>query len=431
MYIGPMTYLETLTVRRIIRDAALFGSLVLLALYHALVFLLHREERSFGILALIALVSALRVGIVSERILVLLWPAMPGELMMKLGYLGAFLLLPLIMLYVQTVVSSPALTRPVRYAKWFSWAALALLATTTVRVYDALFSGGLLILIALGTWILIQIVRTTVFADRMTPRVLLLGGGAVIATAVNDYFRELGAIQTPELLSTGILAFIMIQAYFLARRFRQALTSSQEMTAQIQALNQELEEKIDERTRELASANERLEHLSRTDALTGIGNRRHFDVIFASAWDHALASAQPLSVLMIDIDHFKRYNDRYGHVAGDVCLRRIAAAISDHARRSSDQVARWGGEEFVVLLPGAGRPAALAFAEELRQTIQALAIPHQDSPVAPYVTVSIGVAATFPTPHQRIAELISEADVALYEAKKTGRNRVVSARESD
>jgi diguanylate cyclase (GGDEF)-like protein len=166
-----------------------------------------------------------------------------------------------------------------------------------------------------------------------------------------------------------------------------------------------------------------------TDGLTAIGNRRHFDERLLDEWQRANRSGGILSLLLLDVDHFKLYNDRYGHVEGDRCLQRVAAAISERARRCTDVVCRIGGEEFAVLLPNTGQQEATELAQQILQAIDALAIEHSDSPVTNRVTASIGVASCRPRAQNDAATLIKQADDALYERKKRwGRHGVSVAR---
>ena len=160
------------------------------------------------------------------------------------------------------------------------------------------------------------------------------------------------------------------------------------------------------------------------DGLTGVANRRRFDEALANEWRRCRRSTAPLALIMIDIDHFKRYNDRYGHQAGDTCLQAVAASLKSALGRSHDLVARYGGEEFVCLLPEADMDGTLAKAEYLRQSIEKLAIPHADSDTATVVTISLGVAKLTTSENSDPIDLIRLADLALYEAKAQGRNQV-------
>lgn len=175
---------------------------------------------------------------------------------------------------------------------------------------------------------------------------------------------------------------------------------------------------------ELKHARDALERIARMDALTGIANRRAFDEVLSREWRRLARVNQSLGVIMIDVDHFKQFNDTYGHGQGDSCLQRLAHAAAAALQRPADLLARYGGEEFIALLPDTALPGALAVAEAIRAAVQDLKIPHAGSKAAPCVTVSLGVACGIPKGDQAAEGLVETADKQLYAAKSEGRNRV-------
>jgi diguanylate cyclase (GGDEF)-like protein len=183
--------------------------------------------------------------------------------------------------------------------------------------------------------------------------------------------------------------------------------------------------KLAEREEELKIANQHLDELASLDGLSGLANRRGFDREMEREWRHAVDARQPLALMMVDIDHFKLFNDRYGHVAGDTCLRAVGETLSLVTLESAVLVARYGGEEFALLLPGLTIERATALAEEVRCAVEDLAIKHAESSLG-HVTVSIGVEARVPEKFETPAHLIEAADCALYDAKRRGRNNVVA-----
>jgi diguanylate cyclase (GGDEF)-like protein len=158
-----------------------------------------------------------------------------------------------------------------------------------------------------------------------------------------------------------------------------------------------------------------------------VANRRRVEEMLDVEWRRAARTGAPLALLMADIDHFKPYNDAYGHQRGDLCLRQVAEAMAGALQRAGDLLARYGGEEFVAILPAHDLSGAADLAERLRARVEGLAIPTGVSSVSPYITISIGVAITGPGNQARPEELVAAADAALYRAKREGRNRVRTA----
>jgi diguanylate cyclase (GGDEF)-like protein len=194
---------------------------------------------------------------------------------------------------------------------------------------------------------------------------------------------------------------------------------------------------LDEKTAQLQQVNQTLQYLSNIDGLTCVANRRYFNEMLQSEWLRAQrqlaahdpgrrdAPAENISLILLDIDYFKQYNDHYGHIAGDECLRQVAQVIKECLKRGGDMVARFGGEEFVVLLPATTGQGAYVVAENIREQVEALAIKHEYSKVARHITVSLGVASMDEAQDQTSTDMLKRADQALYQAKGRGRNCVV------
>ncbi len=181
---------------------------------------------------------------------------------------------------------------------------------------------------------------------------------------------------------------------------------------------------LQESQQRLAEMNKRLMRLSILDGLTGIPNRRRFDESLGIEWKRAMRNKTPISLILMDIDYFKLYNDHYGHQEGDECLKKVAKTLESLIQRPTDLVSRYGGEEFVALLPETGPDGAKILAERMRQTVEELCIPHQQSKVSECVTLSLGVASVVPERGESAEKLVEMADKALYKAKQSGRNRV-------
>jgi diguanylate cyclase (GGDEF)-like protein len=218
---------------------------------------------------------------------------------------------------------------------------------------------------------------------------------------------------------TGVTAY-RTRIRGLERRRMELTRLVGERTLQLQERSRELEEQ----SHQLEDANQRLERLSLHDGLTGIANRRHFDQVLNREWRRAVREKSALSVILSDVDNFKLYNDHYGHLKGDDCLKAIAEAFAGSLRQPSDLCARYGGEEFAMILPNTEEKGAMVVAEKLRTAVEARRLEHAHSPAADHVTVSVGVATTLPL--DEAADpllLVAAADAALYEAKEQGRNR--------
>ncbi len=238
---------------------------------------------------------------------------------------------------------------------------------------------------------------------------------AVQASWVAEGWIKGGLMGLLALTSAGLL-------FLLQRRQRQSAHDAEaasrllrQKNAELQALNQQLH-----------AQSEQLRALALSDGLTGVANRRRLDEQLQAEWRRCQREGRPLAVLMVDVDHFKGYNDRYGHAAGDACLQVLAAILQAGLTRSHDLVARYGGEEFVCLLPDCDRDGALRKAEALRAAVLAHALPHAASGVAEVVTISVGVAAQQPGEEGTPEALLAQADQALYRAKQQGRNRVAT-----
>jgi diguanylate cyclase (GGDEF)-like protein len=243
---------------------------------------------------------------------------------------------------------------------------------------------------------------------------------------INDYQLKV-ELTRQRLLTTVISALRSFRDIVTIEQQRQdlaiALDRLQVMQQQLQNYSYNLEIKVSQRTAELERANQELHRLAHLDGLTGVANRRCFDDYLQQQWQHLEEQVQPISLLIVDVDYFKAYNDCYGHQAGDDCLQRIAALLRDLAARPQDLVARYGGEEFVILLPNTPIAGACKVAETILNTIRDRQLPHAMSGISASVTVSIGLSWLVPQSETSLKSLIEMADRALYQSKQSGRDR--------
>ncbi|MBL3556267.1 MULTISPECIES: diguanylate cyclase [Marinobacter] len=249
---------------------------------------------------------------------------------------------------------------------------------------------------------------------------------------------KIGLVPTTNLTEIapqiGVAVEVILLSFALAYRInleRQRRIRAQEHTLDVQLkANQTLEARVQARTEELEQANEQLRAVSITDGLTRVANRRRFDEKLEAEWNRALRQGHPLSLVLLDIDYFKRVNDDYGHLAGDDCLVNVARVCAEEIQRSGDLLARYGGEEFSVLLPATPEAGAVSVAERLRRAVAETPVHIDDQADPVNISVSAGVATIIPTPGSRPSDLIARADEALYAAKHAGRNRVMVFRDS-
>lgn len=241
---------------------------------------------------------------------------------------------------------------------------------------------------------------------------------------LTEIFRQLakGRVHTP--IDVNSSKDEIGELTHAAEVFREKNNETRELLHKYQELSEQLEEKVQDRTRALELANSKLESLSNTDGLTGLPNRRYFDETLMHEWSRSQRSKLPLSLIMVDVDFFKRYNDHYGHQAGDDCLKLIAGVLKRCLKRDTDIAARYGGEEFVIILQDTGVRMAMQIAEALRKEVEQIRMPHEESELG-ILTLSLGVAtfdSSQPLPDKE--DLIRLADDALYQSKRHGRNRV-------
>ncbi len=251
------------------------------------------------------------------------------------------------------------------------------------------------------------------------PPQLLMDKPLVIAVG-RDLRTIFSRWQKDALFHSALLLLLAFTSSYGLYRLQRAQRAAERNAASAAAA-------IHKKNSELEALNEQLRSLALVDGLTGVANRRRFDEVIDNEWRRCRRDQVPLALLMIDIDHFKDFNDHYGHQAGDECLKKIARVLKEGFGRGTDLVARYGGEEFVGLMPETDLAGAEAKAELLRASVEGLNIPHQHSTAAACVTISIGVTSSMPGDDNVSHSLITEADEGLYCAKHRGRNRVCTA----
>ena len=267
--------------------------------------------------------------------------------------------------------------------------------------------------------------------------ILLIGVGAAAIPMLGVFQSVMIGFQVPSTIpfvfyvaivlgDRGILLIVMFGLYLIAimvsvRRMGDSLSES----LSLQYKNTQMVSTLAESNQELQFANEKLETLTLEDSLTELHNRRYFEMQLESEWKRETREQKVLTLMVIDIDYFKLYNDTYGHAEGDVCLKKVAQILQSCLHRPADIIARIGGEEFVVMLPSVDVNGALTLAQQMREQLHAAKLTHATSPLCENVTVSIGIASVVPGDKVTALGLFKAADKALYKAKAKGRNQVL------
>lgn len=407
--LGPAGHADAASRRRTLLEFFVLGGLVTVGLYHLGLATQRPEERSNVLFGATALVLSLRTflagNLQADALMLLLgWEAFTTVL-----YLALFAGVVAFTAYCRSVFPAE-FHRPVLLGTIGLSAVLAVtvvvlptwIYTTTLRPYLLLTAGLVVYTVAVA-------VRAAL--HHRDGAIVFLAGTLLLAAAlIRDATAGSVPTQSNPLLPLGALVFTFFQAVILSNRVTHSINEVEELL------------RVQQR---LIGENESLKDLTYIDALTNIANRRRFNETLEVEWARGIRHGRPLSLLMIDIDYFKPYNDAYGHGQGDICLQRVASILSSGLRRTVDFVARYGGEEFAVILPETDIEGAHSAGEHLRRQIEEAGLTHEHSLVAGVVTISVGAATVVPSTTESPYSLVEQADRALYRAKQHGRNRLV------
>ena len=431
----------------------MFGTIFVMGVYHLGIFSLSTRGTAALYFGLFCLIIGLRTLTTGEIFIHQIWPSISWEMLVKIEYLTFFTGIPIFYLFVRLQFPDELNKRVGHVVVGVSVLFTMLVLLTSVDTYSSSLSYFQPFSLLVMLYVICGLVLAFIRGEEGSTMVLV-GFLSIVVTFMNDMLYVANVIHTGHLISVGLLIFILTQAFLISIRFSKAYATIDLQRTKLERTNtayqteiesrksaeqevlqhkENLEELVEDRTAELQIANKRLEELSRVDGLTGIANRRRLDEELDREWKRMLREKRPLSVVLSDIDHFKLYNDTYGHQGGDECLKSVANAIKDSVNRPGDLTARYGGEEFCLVLPETNGLGAMQIAELVRKNVFELNMEHKSSPMAKVVTLSLGVATLIPDIGSHPSVLLEAADRALYQAKGNGRNRVEQnlAEESD
>lgn len=431
LVLGTPEQIMDATKKNFAFESMLIGSLILSGLYHIVLYMYRKREKVLLLFGIVNLVISLRTLVIGEQVLIEFFERFPWELLVKIEYLTFYSVVPLFTWFLHYLYKEEVSRKYCKFLSILSSLFALLVIVTPAIIYTrSLFLYQAITIITLIY--LIFSLSLALYRKREGSLVVAICAAFYALTVINDILFINGTIVSMNLSSFGLFIFIFSQSYILAKRVTIAFQKVEEYSQELTELNQTLEEKIYERTKslelskqELQRVNAALTEISYQDQLTKLPNRRLFDNVYETEWEKAIHNHTMLSILYIDIDHFKSYNDAYGHEQGDKTLIQVAACLKETLEKYNGTVARMGGEEFIALISSRTSEQMNEIAEECRNAVKELQISHKGSYTSPYVTISIGVATTVPDQNFSPRNLIRRADEALYFAKEEGRNLVI------
>ncbi|MBN2435809.1 MAG: diguanylate cyclase [Spirochaetes bacterium] len=410
-FAGNITAITSLREKGVALKLFSFGGLLMISLYHIVIFFLRSKEKSALWFSMFCFTMALRSLVINEHGLLIFFPSIPWNIHVRITYLAFTLALPVFIMLLRSIfkeeINRFAVSVVTGLATFY---ALMILFASPLVFTEFVVYFQILITVS-SIYGLVALFRAMLH-KREGAAAFLIAFFFYLICIVNDILFHRHIVPTGYIVPFGFYSFVFIQALILAKRYTTAFVI--------------MEELFSEKTK-LEGTALTLRNLSYIDPLTGLANRRRLDEYMSDGFKRAIRAGDAVSVIMIDIDFFKSFNDQNGHVSGDDVLRRVALAIQSCLRRPADLAARYGGEEFALFLPSTGIDGAKAVAENMRTATLELQVPAADDSVEQYVSLSLGCASMKPGPDDDPLQLIRKADQALYRAKEKGRNRVETA----
>lgn len=438
----------------IVNSVLVFGCLIIMGIYHITLFLNRKKDTYTLYFGLGCIAFGTRALMYGENIFIYLFPLFSWEIAHKIVTLSYYLGVPILVMFFHSAFPAYFHDFVIKIIGIVGIAFGILVIFTPARIFTVVNPVYQIWSVLVILYAIVNLIRITVNKEKdgwilMLGSVAFFGGSISEIVFHNIWMKDATIISTSPILrailisdnlsSTGLLIFAVANSLLLARRFTDSLNHEERLTVELAEINTNLDkivsqrtnelvvskEKIEQQKLELEEKNQQLQALSLKDSLTGLWNRRKYDEAINTEWYRGLRYQKPVALIFIDIDYYKRYNDEYGHLKGDEALKEVAQCVQNFFSRSTDIVARYGGEEFIVILSEIEKENAIRIADNLRREIEGLKIPHADSPIGNYITVSIGVTSMIPDRDSSYEDLFTVVDKALYLAKNSGRNQIV------
>ena len=398
----------------------IIGSILVMGIYELFIFFFRKKDKVFLYFGLISIFISLYSILKPPYYFNHFVAKIPWICANRFEIICIYILFILYLFFVRTMYPKEMKKTPVFIGIIISFIAMTVTMIAEPILYQPLLNY-FFILITIFMFYILYVLILAYIRKRPTIFVNLLANLIFFSSVINDVLLYLNWIHSIPFTTIGFFLYVLIQSINLSKEYARKFEEAENLSIDLQQLNESLDDKIKERTEELKQKNDELKKLTLVDGLTGIYNRRYFNEYVGKYFKEAFSSNQHLSLLMIDVDNFKIYNDNKGHIAGDELLIHYSQLVKEMCSGYTF-VARYGGEEFAVVLPSVPLQEATHFAENLRLLIeeQKISSEFDDN----YVTISVGVSSTEHHSFKQKEELIERADKALYESKKNGKNRV-------
>lgn len=415
--------------------AILLGLVVMAGVYHIGLGLLRRKDTSFLYFGAFCLIVALRSLMVDEIFLTKMFPEFPWRLALRMEYICLYIGVPLIATFFRKLFPAEVPAVFIKFIMAVSAFYIIFTVLTPADIYFRILMYYQILTVLATIYALYAIICAAVH-NREGALYALVGYIIFTVAILFDIFGSMFGVAELSSNVVGVAAFTCSFSLVLSKKLSLAFNKTELLAEELVGVNDSLDIKVRERTMELADSNRKLKELnlqlrewSVVDGLTGVYNRRFFEQHLAEQFDRCIAEGLSLAILLIDIDFFKRYNDTYGHLQGDECLREVAQVLRSSLEQRDNEaiLTRYGGEEFAIVLPGYAFTRVMETAEAMCEKIRQLHLPHFGSEVSEEVTISAGAAWMVPSPEDNARALVEAADTQLYKAKTSGRNQAAGA----